>query len=263
MRSFVAASEGGPMFFTMFQRLSRCFQRDENKRLRRETSRNRQTRPWRRFVPELTVLEERSLPSIAHGPLFGLMPHHSSAPVISLGHSGHGAGVRVQHAAVQADTRVVPLKITGGGNAPNGLPVIPGLTAPYNATGTATHLGRYTETGIFSLDSLDFSTLSGTFHASATFVAANGDELVGEFAPGTFSLTPPDANGKVVATFIATLTPVPGASTGRFANVTGGSLVMIATTEPFVLSVNAQGYTPSFTYTWEGQGTLEFAKGDN
>ena len=115
---------------------------------------------------------------------------------------------------------------------------------------------------IFSLDSLDFSTLSGTFHASATFVAANGDELVGEFAPGTFSLTPPDANGKVVATFIATLTPVPGASTGRFANVTGGSLVMVATTEPFVLSVNANGYTPSFTYTWEGQGTLEFAKGE-
>jgi hypothetical protein len=252
------------MFFTtMFQRLSRCF-RDQKNRPSRETARNRQARPRPRFVPELTVLEERSLPSIAHGPLFGLMPHHSSAHLgaISLGHLGHGGGVRVQDAAVQADTRVVPLKITGGGNAPDGLPVIPGLTAPYNATGTATHLGRYTESGIFSLDSLDFSTLSGTFHASATFVAANGDELVGEFAPGTFSLTPPDANGKVVATFIATLTPVPGASTGRFANVTGGSLVMVATTEPFVLSVNANGYTPSFTYTWEGQGTLEFAKGE-
>ncbi len=166
------------------------------------------------------------------------------------------------HSGHPADTLVVPFKITGGGNAPSGLPVIPGLTGPHNATGTATLLGNYTGQGVFTLDSIDLSTLSGTFHGTFTFVAANGDKLVmsyGTVTPGTFTLTPPDANGNVVAQFVAVFTPVPEQSTGRFAHVIGGSFVMVATTAPFLLSVNAEGYTPAFTYTWQGQGTLEFA----
>jgi hypothetical protein len=61
--------------------------------------------------------------------------------------------------------------------------------------------------------------------------------------------------------FVAEFTPDPQHSTGRFADVTGGSFLMVATTEPFVPVPNAQGYTPPFAYTWVGEGTLEFSKG--
>ncbi|HKB41706.1 MAG TPA: hypothetical protein VKD72_35100, partial [Gemmataceae bacterium] len=61
--------------------------------------------------------------------------------------------------------------------------------------------------------------------------------------------------------FVAEFTPDPEASTGRFARVTGGSFIMTATTEPFVLQPNEQGYTGPFHYTWAGEGTIEFSTG--
>jgi hypothetical protein len=253
------------LFTTLFQRLTSYFEPHPKSLVRYRAPRARRATPPRPFVPQLTVLEDRALPSATHKLLSGIIAHTTPAFTaphthgvhfqehLTLGDSGH-----------PADTRVVPFKVTGGGNAPAGLPVIPGATAPHDATGTATELGKYTGQGVFTLDSIDFSTLTGTFHGTFTFVAANGDKLVmsyGTVTPGLFSLTPPAADGTVVAQFVAVFTPIPGQSTGRFANVIGGSFVMIATSAPFVLSVNAQGYTPAFTYTWEGQGTLEFAKG--
>ncbi len=159
-----------------------------------------------------------------------------------------------------SDIHPVAFKISGAGNAPEGVPVFPGGTVDHDATGTATHLGKYTGEGLFTLDSIDFATLSGTFHGTFTFVAANGDKLVMNYGSGTFSLAP-NADGTVVATFVAEFTPDPEHSTGRFAKVVGGSFVMVATSEPFVLSINAEGFTPSFTYSWVGDGTLEFATG--
>jgi hypothetical protein len=86
------------------------------------------------------------------------------------------------------------------------------------------------------------------------FVAANGDQLAFNYA-GTFQLF--DAGGgKVYVVFTAEFTPVPQDSTGRFANVTGGSFTMVATTEPFVL-----GSTAPVGYTWQGAGFLEFGTG--
>jgi len=165
----------------------------------------------------------------------------------------------------KAHTEVVPFKVTGGGTAPQGLPVFPGGTAPHNATGTGTLLGNYTgNEGSFELLSLNPTTGTGTFRGSFVFVAANGDRLAMNYGadpnnPGTFKLVPV-ADGKVVAVFIATFTPDPQHSTGRFADVTGGSFIMVATSEPFLLVPNAQGYTPAFAYTWVGEGTLEFSK---
>jgi hypothetical protein len=269
---------------TLFQRLTRCFKRNQESRSRSRTRRGKRPAPSRHFVPQFTVLEDRSLPSVAHAPVANILPPStpaipashviSASPktgettvdltgTISSGHAGQLTGPTNASALSQAETQVLPFKVTGGRNAPQGLPVFPTGTAPHDATGTATYLGKYTGQGVFTLDSIDLSTLTGTFHGTFTFVAANGDQLVmsyGTVTPGTFSLTP-QADGTVVATFVAVFTPVPDASTGRFANVTGGSFTMVATTEPFVLSVNDQGYTPSFTYTWVGQGTLEFAMG--
>jgi hypothetical protein len=233
------------MFFAtitnLFQRLRRSFRGDL-------PSRGRRTGSPRRFVPELCVLEDRALPSGIHGPLTAIIPH-------DLGPIG------LAHSSQPGHTITVPFKVDGGGPAPNGLSVIPGSSVPHSATGQGTMLGHYTGDGAFTLDTIDFATLTGTFHGTFTFVAANGDKLVMNYGDGTFSLTPPDADGKVVATFVAVFTPVPDQCTGRFANVVGGSFVMVATSEPFVLSVDSAGFTPPFDYTWVGDGTLEFARG--
>jgi hypothetical protein len=169
-------------------------------------------------------------------------------------------------AAPSADVRVVPFQISGGGTAPGGLPVFSGGKARHNATGEATHLGKYTgNEGMFELLSFDPATGTGTFRGSFVFVAADGDRLACNYGadpnnPGRFTLTPV-GDGKVVAVFVAEFTPDPQHSTGRFAEVTGGSFLMVATSSPFVPLPNAQGYTPPFAYTWRGEGALEFSKG--
>src|SRR5262249_46400184 len=160
----------------------------------------------------------------------------------------------------------LPFKVTGGGTAPDGLPVFPGGTGSHNATGTGTFLGKYTgDEGLFELLSLDPATGTGTFRGSFVFVAANGDRLTFDYGadpakPGRFTLAP-TGDGKVVAVFVAEFTPVPEESTGRFAQVTGGSFIMVATSEPFDPTPNAQGFTAPFAYTWSGEGSLQFSKG--
>jgi hypothetical protein len=67
----------------------------------------------------------------------------------------------------------------------------PSVIVHHNATGTATHLGRYTgDEGIFELHSIDFGSLSGEFEGSFVFVAAIGDRLACDYGPGTFQVTP-------------------------------------------------------------------------
>jgi hypothetical protein len=168
----------------------------------------------------------------------------------------------------QAQAQTKPFKVSGGGTAPDGIPLFLGAPpAPHNATGTATHLGKYTgNEGMFTLLSFDPENLSGTFEGSFVFVAANGDRLKCNYrgnpdipGTGTFSGSPtPD--GKVVVTFIQEFVPVPEESTGKFATVTGGSFIMVATSEAFSPEPN-HGYTVPFTYTWVGEGTLTFGKG--
>jgi hypothetical protein len=168
----------------------------------------------------------------------------------------------------QAEAQVKPFKVTGRGTAPDGLPLFVGAPpAPHNATGTGTHLGKYTgDEGMFTLLSFDPETLSGTFEGSFVFVAANGDRLKCDYrgnpdipGTGTFSgsVTP---DGMVVVTFIQEFVPVPEESTGKFATVTGGSFIMIATSEAFPLEI-VDGYTLPFAYTWVGEGTITFGKG--
>jgi hypothetical protein len=113
--------------------------------------------------------------------------------------------------------------------------------------------------------SFDFSSFTGTFHGSFVFVAANGDRLACDYGdgdpPGTFEVTPAGNAGEVIVQFVAEFTYDPERSTGRFANVTGGSFTMIAITEPFPLQLDADGFTPPFEYTWAGEGTIQFSKG--
>jgi hypothetical protein len=166
-----------------------------------------------------------------------------------------------------ARAQVKPFKVTGGGPAPEGLSIF-GADSPHSATGTASHLGKYSGDGIANVVTFNPHTLSGTFQGSFTFVAANGDKLActygdtdnGAEQVGQYQLFPA-GGGNVTVVFIAEFNPVPELCTGRFADVIDGRLIMVAVTEPFALQVDEDGFTPPFNYAWQGDGWLEFKKG--
>jgi hypothetical protein len=165
----------------------------------------------------------------------------------------------------RAEAQTKPLKITGGGPAPNGIALTPGVPAPHSAEGNATELGKYTGQGWFQI--LNYTgdyTAAFSSAPNFVFVAANGDQLAmtygdinnGAKKPGQVTLTPHD-DGTLTATFVAEFNPDLPNCTGRFAKLTGGSLIMTALSEPFVF----QGATTSpFNYTWSGTGTLTYGK---
>lgn len=201
------------------------------------------------FVPELTLLEGRALPSGNPG-LANILPP--------------GAAALVSEPA----TTSVAFKLTGGGPAPRGLPLDPlstDNTAPHQATGTATYLGKYTGAGTFTLGSLTIAAdgkVTGTFQGEFVFVAANGDRLATTYGDGFSGVFTGVTDGVTVRdiTFDAIFTVDTANSTGRFANATG-SWRMIANAESVSLGGGEPGFTAPFNYTWTGDGTLHFPKG--
>ena len=165
----------------------------------------------------------------------------------------------------RAEAQVKPLKITGGGYAPEGLSLIPYTPAPHSAVGNATELGNYTGEGWFQI--LEYtSPLSAEFSSAPNFVfvAANGDHLAmtygdtenGAEQPGEVTLVP-NSDGSLTAYFVAEFNPDLPNCTGRFAKLTGGSLIMYAVSEPFFIVGTS---TTPFNYSWFGSGTLTFGK---
>jgi hypothetical protein len=244
-----------------------------------------------RYQPSVEALEERCTPSalssflhdvpvlapssVTHArPALVALPSTPASPAaeqelplfIPYGAGDDQPGAAMPSAPGRSNRLVFSIKVTGGGTAPLGLPVFPGGTAPYNATGTATILGRYTgHEGLFELLTFDPATGAGTFRGSFVFVATNGDRLACDYGadpanPGTFTLIPA-GHGNVIAVFVAEFTPTPERCTGRFAQITGGRITMETITEPFSPVPNAQGYTAPFTYTWTGKGWLRVSKG--
>ena len=210
-----------------------------------------------RFVPQLTPLECRTVPS-------GSQHVPSNEMLTLLGASETGV---VKHESETTGTVTVTFKLTGGGPAPDGLPLFPGGTGEHTSTGTATHLGKHTGSGVFVLGSLNISptgAVTGTFSGSYTFVAANGDLLVMTYGAGfTGVLTGQlSADGTLVqnVVFDAVFTPDPVASTGRFA-VANGGFRMIATADSISLVSSVPGFTAPFNYTWVGDGELVLKKG--
>ena len=59
----------------------------------------------------------------------------------------------------------------------------------------------------------------------------------------------------------AEFNPVPARCTGKFKNVVAGSLTMLAVTDPFPLTIGADGFSPPFDYEWQGDGWLQFKRG--
>ncbi len=165
----------------------------------------------------------------------------------------------------RAEAQVKPFKITGGGYAPDGLALVPYTPGPHSATGNATELGNYTGEGWFQI--LDYtSPLTAEFSSDPNFVfvAANGDHLAmtygdtsnGAAEPGQVTLVP-NSDGSFTAYFVAEFNPDLPNCTGRFAKLTGGSVIMYAVSDPFFIEGTS---TTPFNYTWSGSGTLTFGK---
>lgn len=211
-----------------------------------------------RYRLRLEPLEERCTPSTA-----GIFSPHG----MDLARAALVTGAAT--AAQADDSQVVPFKITGSGPAPNGLPLIPFNTGPHQATGTATELGKYTGAGTFELGSLSISptgAVTGTFEGSFVFVAANGDRLAVTYGDGFSGVFTGQLSGDGTSVtnvrFDAVFTPDPGNSTGRFADVIGGSWRMIAQAPSISLVSSVPGYTAPFNYTWSGEGSLVFGRGN-
>jgi hypothetical protein len=196
--------------------------------------------------PSLEPLERRETPSVA--------------PLLSPG----GDAIVV----ASEDPIATPIKVSGEGLFPSGLPLTPGGTSAFSATGTASRLGRFASEGTFTLGSLSISPTGeviGTFEGAATFVAANGDRLaftVGSGFSGTFrgqlSADGTSLEGVIMQAIFAAN---PTASTGRFARVTadGGVSMLMGATNISLIS-STPGYTAPFSFAWEGAGSLTYGK---
>jgi hypothetical protein len=163
----------------------------------------------------------------------------------------------------RAEAQAKPFKLTGGGIA-SAFPLAPGIPETHNAVGTATGLGAYYAEGAFELLTPPSDTLSAEFSSAepCVFTAANGDQLAftygdtsnGAAEPGQVQLYPV-ADGLFVAVFVAEFNPDLENCTGRFAKLTGGSVIVTAVSDPFdPFNQPAEG----IGYTWSGQGTLEY-----
>jgi hypothetical protein len=156
-------------------------------------------------------------------------------------------------APCRAHAQVEPFKVSGRGIV-DFIPLIPGQAAPHDADGTATHLGRYHAEGLVRLDHFTGPTTAEFSSAEpVVFTASNGDELHFDYA-GTVQLIPLGGD-LYVTVWVAEFTPAAG-STGRLAKVVGGSFIMTAVTEPFVL-----GSADPVGYTWSGEGWIGFKNG--
>jgi hypothetical protein len=170
----------------------------------------------------------------------------------------------------QVIAQVITFKITGGGIAPNGIPLPGEAPRPHWAVGLATDLGFYYGEGEVQTDTATFhsdGTISGEFGSAVpfAFTGANGNTLAcyygrtdhGAKQPGTFTLVPvPDLGPSVyVAHWVAEFVPYDPDCTGKFEGVSG-SWIMYATSEPFVL-----GSSDPVGYTWEGEGSLTLSNG--
>ncbi|QDV84948.1 hypothetical protein [Planctomycetes bacterium TBK1r] len=167
--------------------------------------------------------------------------------------------------AAESGLHVVPFEVNGGGPAPGGIPLFPGVSAEHFATGQATRLGEYSGSASFEIVEYVPLAPTGTFKSDAPFefTASNGDKIVFDYgaeAPGVFSITP-QADGNIVVEFVAEFTLVPGESTGRFAKYTDGSFTMIAVTEPFSGVPLPTGFTVPFDYSWTGEGSISYPVG--
>ena len=176
-------------------------------------------------------------------------------------------------ACPSAEAKTKHFKIFGVGAGPEGLP-LPGQPArPHWVVGHATTWHTYgSGTVTDSAGGPDENgRITGEFGSGSpfVFVGANRDRLACQYGrtefgaeePGYFELTIvavlDDGSLVVEALWIAEFVVQPELCAGKFADVTG-SWIMYAQSEPFVLGSDDPVY-----YSWEGEGELEFGRGND
>lgn len=152
----------------------------------------------------------------------------------------------------------LPFQITSGSGIVPQLPTPDSPVQPHNITaGTAMFNGEsfnYTGSGtVTALGAIDPATGQVPFASGEPFLFdfGGGNTLrmhyghpeVGAPSAGTATISPLPS-GLVDVTWLATFNPIPGSGTGKFANVTGGSIFMTAKQT----SVNPLG--PDLPYSW-------------
>ncbi len=93
------------------------------------------------------------------------------------------------------------------------------------------------------LSGTDRNTANGAEHAATDRVFPNGD-------------------GRFDAVFVAEFNPIMSECTGRFADVVDSSFLMIAVSDPFELTLDENGFTPPFHYTWGGERVARVHEGN-
>ena len=175
------------------------------------------------------------------------------------------AAVVLAVACQTANAQVKPFKVRGGGPAPEGLSPF-GADSPHSATGQATHLGRYSGNGVANV--LLVRPLHGAARSTGPTRSWRRTET-GWPSPMATPTTGPSRwasssgrhrRGQSLTVFVAEFNPIPAPAPGGFKDVIDGSFIMVATTEPFDLELDEDGFTPPFDYTWEGEGWIEFRK---
>jgi hypothetical protein len=168
-------------------------------------------------------------------------------------------------ATAGAQSVSTPFHLKSEGTFESGLPLFPGGTGTFQANGTASRLGKYTVEGSLTLGALSISAtgeVTGSFEESLVLVAANGDQLafssVGG-STGTFTgQLSADGLSVIGVSFDVELSPDPALSTGRFSNVTGGSVLLVTSADAISLISNVPGFTTPFNFTDDGEGSLIF-----
>lgn len=167
-----------------------------------------------------------------------------------------------------ANAQKVPFTVFGKGGG-DGFSVA-GIPSPFGAKGVSYPVGRYRSENGFAISQSFDGVGAGEFLGTFTFVNRRGHKLVTTFGDtsngasqiGTYTAIPvgPDL---VRILFIAEFNPVAGESTGRFRNVTEGSLLMFALTEPIPPVFDDLGFSVPFEFNWFGSGYLKYGNCDD
>lgn len=167
-----------------------------------------------------------------------------------------------------AEAQKVPFSVIGKGGG-DGFSVA-GVPSPFGARGLSFPVGRHTsENGVAisqSFDGVGAGEFLGTFtfvnkRSGAKLAMTFGDVSNGAKEVGTYTAIPVSPE-LVRILFIAEFNPIVGESTGRFKNVTDGSLTMYALTEPIPPVFDELGFSVPFEFNWVGRGFLTYGDSD-
>lgn len=147
-------------------------------------------------------------------------------------------------------------KVKSGDGIVEAFPLPAGLPESFMFYGVGAPLGKYECPGEAVIDGVigQIPTLTGAdFSGTATFESRDGSILACTY-DGIARLIPTDPKNPLLikTRWEAEFKPIPTLCTGRFANVSDGSLMMTALTDP--IEINAEDIPVS----WSGSGYLQY-----